>query len=133
MADQEAADLLKAAAEATSGPGTPDAAIVTSKPSDTSLRFLALSGPALSAMIGWIVVAIAGCGLKVFWILQLVPVIEWPEQVAEARIQGLMAVAMSLCAILGVVVFRLASGNMRRAEVKVGPAGITLESGDGSS
>lgn len=122
-------EILKAAADATTGPGTPDAATVVSAPSTLSLRALVLAGPTLSAMICWIVLIISGVGIGfgglVFW-----PGIPWPESVAPERIQGLMAIAMSLCGILGVIVFRLASGNLKRAEVKVGPAGITVDGGD---
>jgi len=122
-------EILKAAAEATTGPGTPDAATVISAPSNLSLRALVLAGPAISAMIAWIVLIISGVGIGI-GALVLWPGIDWPDSVAVERIQGLMAIAMSLCGILGVIVFRLASGNLKRAEVKVGPAGIVVDGSD---
>ena len=134
MADpkpEEAAQLLEAAAKATSGPDTPDAAVVKTNPPELSLRMLALAGPALTACIMVIVFLIAGTGLRVLWILTLVPALDWPDRVAEARINGLVGIAGILALILGVVTFRLASGGLRRAEVKVGPAEITVESGEG--
>ena len=128
----EAAAILKAAAAATTGPGTPDAATVTSKPPELALRMLAMAGPALTACVMWIAIAIAGAGLRVFWI-PVVPAISWPAHVADVRLQGLVAIATILASILGIVTFRLASGSLRRAEVKVGPANIVVESGDGSA
>lgn len=128
---EEAAALLEAAAKATTGPGSPDAAIATTKPPEVALRMLALAGPALTACIMVIVFLIAGTGLRVLWILDVVPAIAWPDRVAEARINGLVGIAGILALILGVVTFRLASGGLRRAEVKVGPAEITVESGGG--
>lgn len=128
-APQETTQMLEAAAKATTGPGSPDAAIVSSKPPEISLRMLALAGPALTLCIMFIVILIAGTGLRIFWILQVVPAIPWPDRVAEARVNGLVGICAALAGILGVVVFRLASGGLRRAEVKVGPANITVESG----
>lgn len=133
MADDkppETAAMLTAAAAATTGPGSPDAAVASSKPPELALRMLAMAGPALSVCIMVIVFLIAGTGLRIFWILQVVPEVAWPDRVAEARINGLVGIAGILAIILGVVVFRLASGGLRRAEVKVGPANITVESGD---
>lgn len=127
----ETAALLEAAAAATSGPDRPDAAVATTKPPEVSLRMLALAGPALTACIMVIVFLIAGTGLRVLWILDVVPPIAWPDRVAESRINGLVGIAGILALILGVVTFRLASGGLRRAEVKVGPAEITVESGGG--
>lgn len=122
--------LIAAASAATAGADKPDAASIVSAPSTLSLRALVLGGPAISALIAWIVLIISGVGIG-FGGLVLWPGIEWPDAVAPERIHGLMAIAMSLCAILGTIVFRLASGNLKRAEVKVGPAGITVDGGDG--
>lgn len=118
--------LIAAASEATAGADKPDTASIVTAPSTLSLRALVLGGPAISTIIAWIVLIISGVGIG-FGGLVLWPGIDWPESVAAERIHGLMAIAMSLCAILGVIVFRLASGNLKRAEVKVGPAGITVD------
>lgn len=130
MTEETPTTLLAAAAEATTGPGTPDAATIVSAPSALSLRALVFGGPAISAMVSWIILIISGVGIG-WGSIVLWPAVEWPREVAGDRIRGLMAIALSLCAILGVIVFRLASGNLKRAEVKVGPAGITVD-GDGS-
>ncbi len=127
----ETAQLLEAAAKATTGPGSPDAAVASTKPTDLALRMLALAGPALSAFVMWIVILIAGTGLQLLWFIPIIPAIDWPDRVAAFRVQGLVAIAMALCGILAVVTFRLASGSLRRAEVKVGPANITVESEGG--
>lgn len=54
----------------------------------------------------------------------------WPEVVAERRVEALAGIGLALIAILGVVVFRLASGGLKRVEAKAGPAGLTVETGD---
>lgn len=123
------AELLKAAADATDGTNRPDAAAISSTPPPLALRVLALAGPALSAMIILVLIILAGTGLRIFWILEVVPPVEWPEHVAETRVAGIVAIGMALCATLGVVTFRLASGGLRRVEVSVGAAGLKVESG----
>lgn len=127
--EPEAASLLKAAAEATTGEGTPETAVITTAPTDLALRVMAFGGPALSVMIMTIVFLLGGTGLRILWILPVLPAIVWPEHVASERVQGLIAIAGFLCAILGVVVFRLASGGLKRAEARVGPANFTVEGG----
>ena len=64
-----------------------------------------------------------------FGLTILAPVI-WPEAVAAERVKGLVWIGLSQCAILGVVVFRLASGGLKRVEAKAGPAELTVTSGD---
>lgn len=125
MTDPQAAEAMKAVADATKGPDTPEAATVVAKPSDTAIKTLALAGPALSIMIMSIVAAIASAPA---WRWLGLP--EWPESVASVRVQALAGIAMALVAILGVVVFRLASGGLKRVEAKAGPAGLTVETGD---
>lgn len=114
--------VLAAAAAAVSGEGTPEAARVTSKPDRDSVRMLALAGPAISAMI-------AGCVLILAnprWLAMSA----WPDGVAEARVHGIAAIAIGLCVILAVVVFRLASGGLKRIEARAGPGAVVIETGD---
>ncbi|GLK49478.1 hypothetical protein GCM10017620_24510 [Brevundimonas intermedia] len=125
MTDPAAAEAMKAVAAATHGPDTPEAASVIAKPTDIAIRALGLAGPALSLMIMAIVAAIASAPA---WRWLGLP--EWPDEVAAVRIQALAGIAMALTAILGVVVFRLASGGLKRVEAKAGPAGLTVETGD---
>ena len=117
-----AAEALRAAAEATTGADTPEAASVVAKPNDWAVRMLALAGPALSAMIGSVIVILGGSGLGLFGWLTIIPPASWPAAVADDRVQALMWIGMALCGILAVVVFRLASGGLKRVEAKAGPA-----------
>lgn len=115
-------EALAAVAAAVTGEGTPEAARVTSAPNKDAARMLALAGPALSAMV-------AGCVLILAnprWL----GLASWPDDVANARVQGIAAVAIALCAILAVVVFRLASGGLKRVEARAGPGAVIIETGD---
>ena len=129
MTDPIATEAMSAVAAAVTGPGTPDAATVVAKPPESAVRMLAMAGPALSAMVAWIIVLIGGTGFGVFgW--KIVAPILWPEAVAERRVEALAGIGLALVAILGVVVFRLASGGLKRVEARAGPAGLTVETGD---
>lgn len=116
------AQAMAAVAGAVTGPGTPAAATVTSKPDKWATIMLMGAGPAVSLMIGGII------GAVVFLL--------WPDAVKLKAI-GVMTdmvrvlgvTAFSLVAILGVVVFRLASGGLKKVEAKAGPAGITIDTG----
>ncbi|RZJ40937.1 MAG: hypothetical protein EON87_17130 [Brevundimonas sp.] len=129
MSDPAAAEAMKAVTAAVTGPDTPESATVTAKPSDWAVRMLAFAGPALSVMVGWIISIIGGTGVGLFGWTIIAPII-WPEVVAPDRIKALAALGMALCAILGVVVFRLASGGLKRVEAKAGPAELTVSTGD---
>lgn len=128
MTDPAAAEAMASVAAAVTGPGTPDSAAVTAKPSDWAVRMLALAGPALSTLVAW-VIAIIGGGIVVFGVTIVRPTF-WPEAVAERRIEALAAIGLALCAILAVVVFRLASGGLKRIEAKAGPASMSVSTGD---
>lgn len=128
MSDPAAAEAMKAVAEATKGADTPESAIVTAKPPETAVRMLALAGPALSAMVAW-VIAIIGGGLSLFG-LKIIAPLSWPEAVAQRRVEALAALGMALCGILALVVFRLASGGLKRIDARAGPAGLTVETDD---
>lgn len=129
MNDPAAAEAMASVAAAVTGPGTPESAAVTAKPTEWAVRMLALAGPALSAMIAWVIVIVGGSGLGLFGLTILAPTI-WPETVAQRRVEGLVAIGLALCAILAVVVFRLASGGLKRIEAKAGPAELTVSTGD---
>lgn len=117
-------DAIAAVAAAVTGEGTPEAARVLSSPNRDATRMLALAGPALSAMIAGCVLILANPA----WL----GLASWPDAVAEARVQSIAAVAVALCAILAVVVFRLASGGLKRVEAKAGPGSVLIETGDPS-
>lgn len=111
---------MAAVAQAVTGPGTPDAATVTAKPDQRLVVALILAGPAVSFMLACIV------GILAF--------IFWPDALAIANtdimstiVNALAFIAFGLVALLGVVVFRLASGGLKKFEAKAGPAGLSLD------
>lgn len=114
------AQAMASVAAAVSGPGTPESATVTSKPDERLLWSLVLAGPAISAMFSAVVLFIASPPWG-----RLFPV--WPDRVAEIRVQALATLAISLAIILGVIVFRLASGGLKSVSAKAGPAGINID------
>lgn len=105
---------VKAASAAVSGPDTPAQVAATSKPDRLLLIAMAGAGPALCIMLGFII-----------WILG---VRKWPASVAPAQIDALKWVALSVCGCLAVAVLRLASGQFKRADVKAGPASVSIGS-----
>lgn len=123
-----ATDAVKAVAAATTGKDTPEAAAYVAKPNDWAVRMLALAGPALSTMIAWVIVILGGTGIGLFGWVTILPPTSWPAAVADDRVQGLVTIGVALCLILAVVVFRLASGGLKRIEAKAGPASLTAES-----
>lgn len=129
MTDPVASEVMSAVAAAVTGPGTPDAATVVAKPAPWAVYALALAGPALSLMVAWIITLIGGVGFAILGWTVVAPII-WPDAAAERRIEALAGIGMALVAILGVVVFRLASGGLKRVEARAGPAGLTVEAGD---
>lgn len=123
MTDSAAAEAMKVVADATSGPGTPDTAAVVARPERSPVWALILAGPAISAMV-----------CSVLWLLAYKI---WPEASAS-RMEALMrdvvraiaAIGCILSVILGLIVFRLASGGLKRVEAKAGPAELTVSTGD---
>lgn len=126
MADSET-ETMKAVADAVTGPSSPEAARILSKPETFPLRMLALGGPAISSIVVGIVLLVGAPR----WPWLALPV--WPDAVAEARVTGLVAIALGLCAILGLIVFRLASNGIKRIDARAGPGSVTIETGDGPS
>jgi hypothetical protein len=129
MTDKETTSAMASVAAAVTGPDTPESAAIVAKPNDWAVRMLALSGPALSTMVAWVIAIIGGSGIGIFGLTLWKPTL-WPEAVAERRIEALAAIALALCAILAVVVFRLASGGLKRIEAKAGPASMSVTTGD---
>ncbi len=101
-----------AVAKAVSGADTPDHVTATTKPSGLLTFAMAGAGPCISLMLAFVV-----------WVLGWRP---WPAVVAPAQIDALKWIALSLCGCLVVVTLRLASGQFKRADVKAGPATISV-------
>lgn len=118
-------DTVKAVAEAVTGIGTPDAAAVVSKPERFPLWMLALAGPAISVMIVGIILFVGSPR----WPWLGLPL--WPDTAAEVRVNGLVAIACGLSGILALIVFRLASSNLKKIEARAGPGSFSIETGDG--
>ena len=102
-----------AAAAAVTGPDTPDHVQATTKPSALLTFAMAAAGPVITALLAYVV-----------WILG--DRHHWPATVAPALVDALKWIGMSLCGCLGVVTIRLASGQFKRADVKAGPASLSV-------
>lgn len=124
MADtKEAADAVAQVARAVSGPETPEAATLASKPSARALWALVLAGPAISAMLVGVVLILS----LVFW----PDVVAWgSEELAGKIIWALTVVVCILAALLGLVVFRLASGGLKSIRASAGAGSIEVDAGD---
>lgn len=125
MADEVATarDALTQAAASVTGPGTPNVATVKTGPSRWTTWALVLAGPAISAML---------CG--VVWVLvwKLWPdIIGWESiELARRVVDALGVIAVTLAALLGVVVFRLASGSLKSIKAVAGPGSLDIQSDD---
>jgi len=116
-------DTLAAVAQSVTGPETPAAASVTSQAPAKTAWALVLSGPALSAML-------IGCVCALTFIF-------WPDAIrlgaiglATQIVRAVMIVACVLSLLLGLVVFRLASGGLRSVKASAGPGSIEVATGD---
>ncbi|MDB5458167.1 MAG: hypothetical protein JWP92_3752 [Caulobacter sp.] len=103
---------IGAAKDAISGPGTPDTVVATTKADRLLLIAMAGAGPALCLMLGLVI-----------WILADRKA---PLAVSLASIDALKWIGLSLCGCLAVTVVRLASGQFKRADVKAGPASLSI-------
>lgn len=105
---------VKSASAAVTGPNTPDQVAATSKPDRLLVIAMAGAGPALCGMLGLVI-----------WLLADR---RFPAAVAPAQIDALKWIGMALCLCLAVTVLRLASGQFKRADVKAGPASVSIGS-----
>lgn len=105
---------VKTATAAVTGAGTPDQVAATSKPDRLLVIAMAGAGPALCAMLGLVI-----------WLLADT---RFPASVAPAQIDALKWIGLALCLCLAVTVLRLASGQFKRADVKAGPASVSIGS-----
>lgn len=128
MADtdtQKAAEALATTAATVSGPDTPANAHVTSAPSKGVALTLILAGPALSVML------IALVCLLSFWYwpwLMRAGWRAWPMAGDIIKILG--GVSISLCVLLGVALFRLASGGLKSIRAQALSGSIEIQTGD---
>ncbi len=121
-ATAEATSALNAVAASVTGPGTPNVATVKTAPDRSARWALILAGPAISAML-------VGCVAILTWVF-------WPDVVAwrEADlggkiILGVSSVAMVLAILLGLVVFRLASGGLKSVSARALGGSLEINTG----
>lgn len=106
---------VKTASAAVTGSGTPDQVAATSKPDRLLVIAMAGAGPALCAMLGLVI-----------WLLADRE--RFPASVAPAQVDALKWIGLAICLCLAVTVLRLASGQFKRADVKAGPASVSIGS-----
>lgn len=113
MTDQLSSQAA-AVAKAVTGDGTPEQATATSKPDRIMTIAMAGAGPVISVLLGFAI-----------YVLGWSP---WPDVVAPGRVDAIKWVALALCGCLVVVTLRLASGQFKHADIKAGPASLTIGS-----
>lgn len=117
-----ATEALATAAASVTGPGTPNVASVKTAPDRSARWALILAGPAISAML---VACIAILSWK-FW----PDVVAWKEPgLGEKIILGVSSVAMVLAILLGLVVFRLASGGLKSVSARALGGSLEINTG----
>lgn len=120
---REASEALAQVAQAVTGEATPEGAAIQAKPSRSATWALVLAGPALSAMLAAVVAILSFH----FW----PDVIGWESiELAGKIIWALTIVACVLAGLLGLVVFRLASGSLKSISAKAGPGSIDIQTDD---
>jgi hypothetical protein len=118
-----ATDALATAAAAVTGPGTPNAATIKTTPDRSARWALILAGPAISAML-------VGCIAILTWVFWP-DVVRWKEPgLGEKIILGVSSVAMVLAILLGLVVFRLASGGLKSVTARALGGSLEINTDD---
>lgn len=117
-----ATDALTTVAASVTGPGTPNVATVKSAPDRMARWALILAGPAISAML----MACVAILTWVFW----PDVVKWQEpELGRAVIQGIAWVALMLAGLLGLIVFRLASGSLKSVSARALGGSLEIDTG----
>lgn len=120
------AELLTKAAAAVTGPDTPNSATISSGPDKGSRWMIILAGPAVSAMLCGVVYILA------FWFWP--DAVSWrSERLALAIVQGVAAIAISLCIMQGLVIFRLASGGLKSVTARAFGGALEIDTNDAGS
>lgn len=117
-----ATDALAAVSASVTGPGTPNVATVKSAPDRMARWALILAGPAVSAML-------AACVAILTWVFWP-DVVKWREADLGAKIiQGVAWVALVLAGLLGLIVFRLASGSLKSVSARALGGSLEIDTG----
>lgn len=122
MADQvdPVAQTVAAAADAVTGPNTPDAVKVTRNEDWLTILSRALSGPAISAMLIFVIV-ILSFGTKLPWVG---PIWGGVSEVVRANYVGGIGIALTV--MLGILIWRSDGTKLGRLEVKIGSGSLTM-------
>lgn len=113
MAQDTTSATLAAAAQVVSGPDNPNDVHASNRPTPILTWAMAVAGLPVSAMVSAIIISV-GFG-------------RWPDTYAGGRVHALAAIALALTVVLIVVVLRLASGEFRTADVKIGSSTVKVE------
>lgn len=117
-----ATDALAAVSATVTGPGTPNVATVKSAPDRMARWALILAGPAVSAML-------AACVAILTWVFWP-DVVRWKEADLGGKIiQGVAWVALILAGLLGLIVFRLASGSLKSVSARALGGSLEIDTG----
>ena len=118
MAQDSTSATLAAAAQVVSGPHNPNDVRAINRPTPILTWAMAVAGVPLVGMVT-LVILLLGLGA-------------WPEVDAGGRIHALCALGLMLTGVLIVVVLRLASGEFRTADVKIGSSTVKVEAEPGT-
>ena len=113
MTPDSTSATLTAAAQVVSGPHNPNDVHASNRPTPILTWAMAVAGVPIVAMMATVILAL-GYG-------------EWPDPDAGGRIHALCALGLALTTVLIVVVLRLASGEFRTADVKIGSSAVKVE------
>lgn len=118
-----ALDAVKSAAEAVTGPGTPESVKVVQRDDSLKVWIRGLSGPAVSVLL--IMFAL----LAADWIPGLGKQSIWTSATEDVRAKGVTVALIILAACVGLVLWVAHAGKPSRTEIKAGPLGMTIEQG----
>lgn len=117
-------DPIKAAADAVTGPGTPEAVRVVQRHDSLSVWMKGLSGPAVCVLL------IAFALLTANWVPGLGHLDVWSPVTEPIRAQGVVIALVILAACVGVVLWVAHVGRPSRTEITAGPASLKIEQAD---
>lgn len=126
MADDRitpALEAVKSAAEAVTGPGTPESVKVVQRDDALKVWIRGLSGPAVSLLLIFFSL------LASDWIPFLGKQAIWTAATEDVRAKGVTVALIILAACVGLVLWVAHAGKPSRTEIKAGPLGMTIEQG----
>lgn len=114
---------IQAASLAVTGPNTPDNVSVTKREDRLSNAMRNLAGPALCAMITFVIVILSfGTYVHI-----------WSPLTEAARVGYVGGIGVALSLMVGVLVWRLDGSKLNHLEVKMGPGSLSMGDKDDAS